>query len=273
MTYKIAIASEKGGVAKTTTTVSLGAALAENGNNVLLIDLDVQANLSLALGIEPVKASRTIANILLESAPIFSCIQKTAVPGLDIIPSNSELGMADRLLPTRLNFEQTIRKAFQTRSPSYHYQFVLMDCPTSLGAVTINALVAANLLLVPTQAEYFSICSLKKLMALVRRIRSQYNPLLTYRLLLTMFDRRNRVHRTLCEQLRSSFNSGVLDTVINTDTKLRNSQIAGLPITHYSPKSRAAQEYRALSQEVLRYVKETTLQPARIEVLFRDVVY
>jgi chromosome partitioning protein len=123
-------------------------------------------------------------------------------------------------------------------------------------------LVAADLLLVPTQAEYFSIYSLKKLMAIVRHIRSQYNPRLTYRLLLTMYDRRNRIHRTLCEQLRSSFSTGVLETVINTDTKLRESPIAGLPITNHAPKSRAALEYRALSQEILRYVKETTLQPA-----------
>jgi chromosome partitioning protein len=262
MTYTIAIANEKGGVAKTTTTISLGAALAENENKVLLIDLDAQANLSLAMGIEPSKANRTIANVLLESAPIASCIHETAVPGLDIIPSNSEMGMAERFLPIKLNFEQTIRKAFLTGSPLIDYQYVLMDCPPFLGAVTTNALVASDLLLIPTQAEYFSIYSLRNLMAMVRRIRSQYNPQLTYRLLLTMYDRRNRTHRTLCEQLRSSFNSGVLETVINTDTKLRESPIAGLPITNHAPKSRAALEYRALSQEILQYVKETTLQPA-----------
>ena len=168
MTYKIAVANEKGGVAKTTTTISLGAALAENGNKVLLIDLDAQANLSLALGIEPIKASRTIANVLLESAPIFSCIHETVVPGLDIIPSNSEMGMAERFLPIKLNFEETIRKAFQTGSSSYDYQFKLMDCPPFLGAVTTNALVASDLLLVPTQAEYFSIYALRNLMAMVQ---------------------------------------------------------------------------------------------------------
>ena len=262
MTYIIAVANEKGGVAKTTTTISLGAALVENGNKVLLIDLDAQANLSLALGIEPIKATRTIANVLLESAPFASCIHKTAVAGLDLIPSNSEMGMAERFLPIKINFEQTIQKVMRTESALRDYQFVLMDCPPFLGAVTSNALAAADLLLVPTQAEYFSIYSLRNLMAMVRRIRSQYNPHLTYRLLLTMFDRRNRTHRTLCEQLRSSFNSGVLETVINIDTKLRESPIAGLPITIHAPKSRAALEYRALSQEILEYVIEKDLQPA-----------
>jgi len=262
MTYKIAVANEKGGVAKTTTTISLGAALAENGNKVLLIDLDTQANLSLAIGIEPIKTNRTIANVLLESASISSCIHETAVPGLDIIPSNSEMGMAERFLPIKLNFEQTIQKIFETDSSTNDYQFILMDCPPFLGAVTTNAMVASDLLLIPTQAEYFSIYSLKNLMAMVRRIRSQYNPHLTYRLLITMYDRRNRTHRTLCEQLRSSFTSGVFETVINTDTKLRECPIAGVPITFHAPKSRAALEYRALSQEILEYAKETTLQPA-----------
>ncbi|MDR3577081.1 MAG: ParA family protein [Anaerolineaceae bacterium] len=262
MTYKIAVANEKGGVAKTTTTISLGAALTEIGNKVLLIDLDAQANLSLAMGIEPAKASKTIANVLLESAPIASCIHETGINGLDIIPSNSEMGMAERFLPIKVNFEETIRKSFQSDTSLTDYQYVLMDCPPFIGAVTTNALVATDLLLVPTQAEYFSIYSLRNLMGMVRRIRSQYNPRLTYRLLLTMFDRRNRTHRTLCDQLRASFNSGVLETVINTDTKLRESPIAGLPITLHAPKSRAALEYRALSQEISEYVKETTLQPA-----------
>ncbi len=137
-----------------------------------------------------------------------------------------------------------------------------MDCPPFLGAVTLNALTAADLLLVPTQAEFFSIYALRNLMNLVRRIRTQYNPRLTYRLLLTMFDRRNRIHRTMAEQLRASFTSGVMQTTIDTDTKLRESPIAGVPIIQHAPKSRSAQQYRALAQEIIEYVKETTIQPA-----------
>jgi chromosome partitioning protein len=114
------------------------------------------------------------------------------------------------------------------------------------------------MLLMPTQAEYFSINALRNMMSVVRRVRAQGNPQLTYRLLLTMYDRRNRIHRTLSEQLRTTFGNGVLETVIETDTRLRESSIAGLPIIYHSPKTRAAFQYRALAQEILAYVKETT---------------
>ncbi len=114
----------------------------------------------------------------------------------------------------------------------------------------------------PTQAEYFSVYALRNMMNLIRRIRAQYNQQLKYRLLLTMFSRRNRIHRTLFDQLHATFGSGMLETVIEMDTKLRESQIAGLPIIYHAPKSRSALQYRALTQEVLAYVQETTEQPA-----------
>jgi len=262
MTYTISVANEKGGVAKTTTTISLGAALNEAGQRVLLIDLDAQANLSLALGVEPGKSPRSVANVLLESASLSSAVLETGIPGLDLIASNAEMGMSERFLPLRSNYEETIRKMIHSEAAALNYDFIIMDCPPFLGVVTTNALIASDLLLVPTQAEYFSIYALRNLMGLVRRIRTQQNPRLTYRLILTMYDRRNRTHRNLSEQLRVSFTSGVLDTVIDTDTKLRESPIAGLPVIYHAPKSRAALEYRALAQEILTYVKETTLQPA-----------
>jgi chromosome partitioning protein len=131
-----------------------------------------------------------------------------------------------------------------------------------LGAVVINALTAANLLIIPTQAEYFSIYALRNMMALIRRVRSQLNPRLTYRLLLTLFDRRNRIHRTLSEQLHTSFGNGVLQTVIQVDTKLRESTVVGTPITVHSPKSRSAEQYRALAQEIIQYVEEAASQPS-----------
>ena len=137
-----------------------------------------------------------------------------------------------------------------------------MDCPPFLGAVTLNAMVSVNMLLIPTQAEFFSIYALRNLMALIRRVRSQYNPGLKYRLLLTMVDRRNKIHRVLSEQLRTTFSQGVMETVIQTDTKLRESPIAGVPIIYHSPKSRGSLQYRALAQEILEYVKETADQPA-----------
>jgi chromosome partitioning protein len=260
MDYRIAFANEKGGVAKTTTTLSIGAVLAEAGNKTLLIDLDPQANLSLAIGLEPGKIQKSSASLLLETSPSAALIKNTAVPGLDIIGANSEIGLAERFLPGRLGYESVLQKNLKNFSAKY--DFVLIDCPPFLGSVTLNALVAANLLIIPTQAEFFSIYALRNLMSLVRRIRTQYNPQLTYRLLLTMVDRRNRTHRTMSEQLRTSFNSGVLQTVIETDTKLRECPIAGIPIIQYAPKSRSSLQYRSLAQEILEYVKETNQQPA-----------
>jgi chromosome partitioning protein len=126
----------------------------------------------------------------------------------------------------------------------------------------MNALMAADLLIMPTQAEFFSVNALRNMMGVVRRVRAQGNSHLIYRLLMTMYDRRNRIHRTLSEQLRNTFENGVLDTVIETDTKLRESSIAGLPIIYHAPKSRSALQYRALAQEILTYVKETNSQAA-----------
>lgn len=260
MTYKIGIANEKGGVAKTTTTVSLGAVLVETGMKVLLIDLDPQANLSLALGMEPNKVQRSSASTLIELAPLSSVIRETSIPGLDMAPANNEMGMAERFLPSRQGYEFILKKALSQLSTPY--DFVLIDCPPFLGSVTLNALVAIDLLVIPTQAEFFSIYALRNLMALVRRVRSQYNPNLKYRLLLTMVDRRNKTHRVMSEQLRTTFTTGVMQTVIETDTKLRESPIAGVPIIQHAPKSRGSLQYRALGQEILEYVKETTVQPA-----------
>jgi len=260
MAYVIAVANEKGGVAKTTTTVSLGASLAEEGHKTLLIDLDPQANLSLALGAEPEKIQLTMAKVFTDSGSLKSVITETNIKNLDLIPSNIEMGMLERFLPTRAGYETAIRRSITNNISDY--QFIIFDCPPFLGSVTLNALVASNLLLVPTQAEYFSIYALRNLMNLVRRVRSQNNPGLTYRLVLTMYDRRNRIHRNLSEQLQTTFGNGLFSTVIETDTKLRESSIAGMPIIYHAPKSRSAIQYRALAQEILQYVKETTAQPA-----------
>jgi chromosome partitioning protein len=259
MTVIISIANEKGGVAKTTTTISLGAALAETGLEVLLVDLDAQSNLSLALNTDNNHSQPTMANVILEGLPARNALRETQIPRLKIIPSNSELGLAERFLPIRQSYETTLSRAF--RDVDWEFDFIIMDCPPFLGAVSYNAIMASDLLLMPTQAEFFSINALRNMMGLIRRIRAQGNPRLTYRLLLTMFDRRNRIHRSMAEQLRATFGTGVLDTIIETDTKLRESPLAGVPIIVHATKSRAALQYRALAQEILTYVKETTSQP------------
>lgn len=260
MAYMITIANEKGGVAKTTTTLSLGAALAEIGRKVLLIDLDAQYNLTLAVGIETPEVSHPISNVLLESLPISKAILQSSVDNLDIIAASHEMALAERFLPIRTGYEHTLRKSIS--EVVNQYDFILMDCPPFLGAVTLNALVASDLLLIPTQPEYFSVYALRNLMGVVRRVRSQYNSGLTYRLVITMFDKRNRSHRTMSEQLRNTFANGLTETIIQIDTKLRESPIAGTPITMHAPNSRSALQYRALAQEIIEYAKEKTAQPA-----------
>lgn len=256
----IAIANEKGGVAKTTTTVSLGAALSEHGARVLLVDLDAQANLSLALGLEPEHVKQTLANLLLDSIPVKSICAATSVPNLDLIPANSEIASMERFLPMRKGYETALKEKLDLVADLY--DFILLDCPPFLGAVTLAAITASDILLIPTQPEYFSVYALRSMIGVIRKIRARSNPQLKYRLVLTMHDRRNRTHRTLKDQLRETFGTGVLETVIDMDTKLRESPISGQTIFIHAPKSRAAAQYRELAQEILAYVQETSAQPA-----------
>lgn len=252
MTRIIAIANEKGGVAKTTTAVSLGGALVEMEKNVLLIDLDPQANLSLALGFPPHKTRRSIADVMLNSAAPTSISRETSIPGLDVLPSNSEMGMAERFLPIRQNYQCILKHALE---PIQHYDTIILDCPPSMGVITLNALIAADLLIIPTQAEYLSAYALRHVMANIRTVRQEANPNLMYRILITMLDKRIGSHKALSAQLHNTFGKAVFETTLQVDTKLRESTIAGLPITHYLPRSRSALQYRALAQELTQYVK------------------
>ncbi|MEW6406485.1 MAG: ParA family protein [Chloroflexota bacterium] len=258
----IAISNEKGGVAKTTTTISLGAALVDLGCRVLLLDLDAQANLTLALGLEPGEAKFTSSDIMLDNAPLLSALRKTEIENLDLIPSNSRIETSEQFLPVRTNYTTILQRAI-TGAPNLQYDYLILDCPPALGTITQNALVASDLLIIPTQAEYFSAYALRNMMSLIRRVREAENPNLAYRVLVTMLDKRNRTHRNIHDQLRSTFGEGVFNTVIETDTKLRESPIAGLPISRYKPGARGSIQYRVLAQELIEYVKETeNRQPA-----------
>jgi chromosome partitioning protein len=254
MAFTIAMSNEKGGVAKTTSTLSLGAALAELDHHVLLVDLDPQANLSLALGLEAGAAEITSASVLIENASIKTAIRRTEVNNLDLVPSNSRIESAEQFLPMRSHYMSTLHNALQASALPYDY--ILLDCPPALGAITLNALSAANLLIIPTQAEYFSAYALRNMMGTIRRVRQESNPNLAYRILVTLLDRRNRTHRNIFEQLQTTFGKGVFTTVIEIDTKLRESPIAGVPIMQYKPTSRGSQQYRVLAQELIEYAKE-----------------
>ena len=257
MTYILAIANQKGGVAKTTTVVSLGGAFAKMGNEVLLVDLDAQANLTLSLGNDPKGAHGSIADVLLNSADIYSVSRQSGIEGIDLVPANQEMDLAERFLPIRQNYECILRDGLNGRQA---YDFILLDCPPSMGAVTLNALNAAHMLIIPTQPEYFSAHALRNMMAATRKVRGQNNPDLVYRVLITMQDRRNRIHRELSEQILNTFGDGVFKTVIQLDTKLRESAVAGLPITHYRTTTRSTLQYNALAEELIQYVEETNQQ-------------
>jgi chromosome partitioning protein len=261
MSHVIAISNEKGGVAKTTTVLSLGAILAELGEHTLIVDLDPQANLTLALGFEPARMSPTSAEVLLNSATAAEASVKTNFPGLELLPANIGLEQAEQSLPVLMDYTVRLRNALAAPIPE-PYSFILLDCPPSLGAITINALTAAELLIVPTQAEYFSAYALRDMMTIIRQVRTKDNPGLAYRILITLLDQRNRAHRDIRDQLERTFGTGLFRTLIEIDTKLRESPILGLPITKYRPNSRGALQYRNLAEELKSYVQQTNQEPA-----------
>jgi chromosome partitioning protein len=259
MAYTIAIANEKGGVAKTTTALSLAGAFVEQNQEVLVIDLDAQSNLTMALGINPAHVRRSITDVLLNTATPISASLETSVPGIDLIPANAEMELAERFLPVRHNYQYMLKRAIDGLAV---YDFIIIDCPPSLGAVTTNGLTAAHLLIIPSQAEYFSVHALKTTIMKVHRVRKQNNPDLIYKVLITMLDQRNRIHRSMSEELLNAFNEFMFATVIGIDTKLRESAVASLPITHYNSNCRSAYQYRTLAQEITQYVHQTAAQPA-----------
>ena len=255
MTYIIAVSNEKGGVAKTTTALSLGGALTDLGKRVLMIDLDAQANLTIALGIPPSRVSLGAHDILLSSIALQDCIQPSPIQHLDIIPSNNKAELARQLLPVYINYTERLKNAFIDAFP-LPYEYVIIDCPPALDAITRNALTSAHLLLIPTQAEFFSTYALRNMMQMIQTIRQESNPYLAYRILVTLYDRRNRSHREIYTQLKNTFKDGLFKTIIEVDTRLRESPITGVPITHYTPKSRGARQYRQLAEELISYVAQ-----------------
>lgn len=258
MSYVIAIANQKGGVAKTTTVVSLAGAFAQLGYEVLTVDLDPQGNLSLSLGVEPLQVRGGTSEVLFHTATILNASRETTIPGLDLLPANNDLEFGERFLPMREGHEGILRNALQAGNV---YDMTLLDCPPAMGAITTNALVAANLLLIPTQPEYFSAHALRNMLTSIRQVREKYNPNLIYRILITMRDRRNRIHRNLTEQICTTFPEVVFKTIIDTDTRLRESSVAGLPIMYYRSRTRSAFQYQALAEEIVQYAQESVSTP------------
>ena len=246
MTHIIAIANAKGGVAKTTTALSLGASLAEMGKTVLLVDLDPQANLTLSLGFKPALLESTVAGFLMGNDDLPSVVIPTKIPHMALVPSNHELNLAEPHLLVRTDYMMLLHNKI---SDNMTYDAIILDCPPASGTLTKNALSAADLLIIPTQPEYFSAHALRDMLNLILAIRQRNNPKLRYRILLTMLDKRNRIHRSLAEQIRTAFNKAIFDIEIEIDTRLRESSIIGQPINQYAPESRATKQYRELAKE------------------------
>ena len=248
MTGVIAVANLKGGVAKTTTAVSLGGALVEQGFSVLLIDLDSQGNLTQAMGVDAGAARQSVTDVFFNLVSLASVSRGTSVQDLDLVAANSGMELAERFLPIRRNFEMILHDSI-AHLPGYDY--VVLDCPPSTGAVTLNALNAADQVVIPLSPELFSLPALNKMITMCENVRSTSNPNLFYRLLLTMVDIRLKIHRNLREELSLQYGDLLFQTEIQIDTRLRDCTYSGLPITHYASQSRAAQQYRSLAQELM----------------------
>jgi chromosome partitioning protein len=252
MTTTIAVSNQKGGVAKTTTCLSLGACLAEMRQSVLLIDLDPQANLTISLGLKPQNIRRAVDDAILGNASLVSVSRESPVFGLDIIPANRMLIVLDKILYKRPGYQFHLKKGLDAMGEGF-YDFVLMDCPPSFGTLTLNALTAADLLIIPVQCDYYAAYSLRHFVKLVQQVREKTNPWLTYRVLATMYDRRNKICQIILDQMRRALGNILFTNIIEVDTKLRESPAFGQPITLYAPKTRGTQQYRALAKELMNH--------------------
>lgn len=262
MAYVIGVTHQKGGVGKSTTVASLGASLAEKFGKTLVIDLDPSGNLTSGLGLHPEQVEKSVASLLVGRETFENVVQSTAFPNLDILPSNSELLAVSRHLFSYKGYEYLLRDILQRSADAY--QWVVIDCPPTLGALTITALSSADLALIPTQLEFYSLQALDVVFKLINMTRAKTNPRLRYRLLVTMYDKRGRFHTDILEYVRQHYSKALMNTVIGFDTKVRASQLAGVPLTAYSTKrkSRAARQYRELAQELEAYVERQIIQPA-----------
>jgi len=256
-TMIISIANNKGGTGKTTTAVNLGAALAENNQRILLVDLDPQGHLSINLGVDIDNLERTIYDVLLnpKSSQIDQVIISELSNDCDLIPANIDLSGATVELMNEISRETILKRALLPVKDEY--DFILVDCPPNLGLLTLNALTAADLVIVPVQTEYLAMRSIKELWSIINKVKEHTNPELSMRLLCTMFDRRTIHGRDVISELREVFGEQVFDTVITRTIKFADASVAAEPILSFAPKSEAAEQYRNLAEEVLSYVKET----------------
>ena len=250
MTRTVAIVNQKGGVGKTTTAVNLGASLAMLGSRVLLVDIDPQGNTTSGLGVEKRGLERDIYGVLLGDEPLEEAIVLTGVPKLELVPATIQLAGAEIELVSVLSRETRLRRALAPLAGRYDY--ILIDCPPSLGLLTLNALTAASEVVIPVQAEYYALEGLSQLTNVVARIREALNPELHISgVLVTMFDGRSRLATEVLDEVNAHFPSQVFRTQIPRNIRLSEAPSFGKPAALLDVKSRGAQAYLALAREMV----------------------
>jgi chromosome partitioning protein len=246
----IAVASQKGGVGKTTTAINLSACAAEEGKRVLLVDIDPQGNAGSGLGLVPDEAEPTLYEVLVDNYPIEEAIHRDLLPGLDVLPSGQKLSGAEVELVGVMARETKLRQALSTIRDQYDYIFI--DCPPSLGLLTVNTLTAADSVLIPLQCEYYALEGLTQLIRTIQLVQENLNPALRIEgVLLTMYDARLNLSQQVAEEARKFFSDRVYRTVIPRNVRLSEAPSFGKPIIHYDGSSTGAESYRSLAQEVM----------------------
>jgi len=247
----LALCNQKGGVGKTTSTINLGAALAEYDRRVLLVDFDPQGALSVGLGVNPMELDQTIYNALMErDVTADDILLKTNIAGMDLLPSNIDLSAAEVQLVGEVAREQTLKRALAPVLSDY--DVVLIDCQPSLGLLTINALTAANGVIIPLECEFFSLRGVALLIQTIDKVRERLNPQLELEgILATMYDGRTLHGREVLARVVEAFGDKVFHTVINRTVRFPETTVAGEPITSFAPSSAGANAYRDLAREVV----------------------
>ena len=251
----ISMCNQKGGVGKTTSTINMGACLADYGRKVLLVDLDPQGALSAGLGLGHDEIDDTIYDVMLDSqVSIHSAIVHTGVPGLDLVPANIDLSAAEIQMVNEVGREHTLARAL--RPVMKDYDFIIIDCQPSLGLLTVNALACSHGVIIPMECEFFSLRGLALLTDTVEKVAERINfDLEVIGILVTMFDRRTKHAREVMSRVVEYFDEKVFDTVITRTVRFPETSVAGEPITTWAPSSQAAKQYRDLAAEVIERTK------------------
>ncbi|WP_395317762.1 ParA family protein [Fructilactobacillus frigidiflavus] len=250
MAHVIALANQKGGVGKTTTAVNLGAGLASEGKRVLIVDSDAQGNATSGVGISKQDIQQDVYDVLVNEEPIEHVIMHSAREGLDIVPATIQLSGAEIELTPQMARETRLQNALKQIDDQY--DFVLIDCPPSLGLITINAFTASDSILIPVQSEYYALEGLSQLLNTVHLVQKHFNPdLYIEGVLLTMYDARTNLGAQVNEEVRKFFKEKVYTSIIPRNVRLSEAPSHGLPIIDYDPKSKGAKVYMKLTKEVL----------------------